>query len=296
MPSGEFDFIRWIRGQQLPSEMVLLPAGDDLAVLRWPDDDLLLVGTDQVLDGVHFDSSVHSPREIGAKAMNRNLSDCAAMACLPAAAVASVALPRGTGIEYARELYTGMRIAGERFGCALVGGDTGSWSGPLSVTVAILGRAAGIAPVKRSGARPGDSIFVTGPLGGAMRGRHLAFVPRVTEARRLAATGLVTAMIDISDGLARDLGHICRESGVGAIIDAGAVPIHADAVAASVDGRSAFDHAAGDGEDYELLFTASRGDFEGCFRIGKVIADGGLFVRSEGRLAPLEPRGWEHSL
>src|SRR5947207_14615776 len=108
---GEFDFIDWIRSQQQASEFVPVPPGDDLAVLKWPADELLLVGCDQVLDGVHFDSKVHSPRAIGRKAMNRNLSDCAAMACLPAAAVASVALPRGTAIEYAKELYLALRDA-----------------------------------------------------------------------------------------------------------------------------------------------------------------------------------------
>src|SRR3954470_8597253 len=97
---GEFDFISWIRSQQKTSEVVQLPAGDDLAILKWKSEDLLLVGVDQVLDGVHFDSSVHTPRQIGKKVMNRNLSDCAAMACLPAAAVITVALPKGVSMEY----------------------------------------------------------------------------------------------------------------------------------------------------------------------------------------------------
>src|SRR4051794_15779078 len=97
---GEFDFISWVRSIQHPSEFVQLPAGDDLAVLKWKADDLLLVGCDQVLDGIHFDSKVHSPRSIGKKVMNRNLSDCAAMACLPAAAVLTVALPRATSMDY----------------------------------------------------------------------------------------------------------------------------------------------------------------------------------------------------
>src|SRR5205823_2322677 len=110
--AGEFDFIEWVRQQQGASDLVRLPAGGDLAALNWPAGELLLVGVDQVLDGVHFDSAVHSPRAIGRKAMNRNLSDCAAMACLPAAAVVSVALPRGASLEYAKELYLGLREAG----------------------------------------------------------------------------------------------------------------------------------------------------------------------------------------
>src|SRR3954470_3639274 len=107
MPS-EFDFIDWIRAQQQASEFVPVPPGDDLAVLKWVGEDLLLVGVDQVLDGVHFDSAIHTPRQIGRKVMNRNLSDCAAMACLPAAAVATAALAKGTSLEYAKELYLGM--------------------------------------------------------------------------------------------------------------------------------------------------------------------------------------------
>src|SRR5437016_5130026 len=131
-----------------------------MAVLRWPADDLLLVAVDQVLDGVHFDSSVHSPRAIGRKAMNRNLSDCAAMACLPAAAVVSIAAPRGAGEEYLKELYLGIKEAGDRFDCPIVGGDTGSWAGKLAVTVTVLGRSAGVQPIRRAGAIVGDLIYV----------------------------------------------------------------------------------------------------------------------------------------
>ena len=129
---GEFDFIEWLRAQQAASAFVPVPAGDDLAVLRWDGRDLLLVGADQVLDGVHFNSSVHSPRQVGRKVMNRNLSDCAAMACLPAAAVATVALPKGARVDYARELYLGLREAADPFDCPIVGGDTASWDGKLA--------------------------------------------------------------------------------------------------------------------------------------------------------------------
>src|ERR1700744_5666449 len=107
------DFIDWIKKQQQPSPHVPTPVGDDLAVVRWQNDDLLLVGVDQVLDGVHFDSKVHSPGAIGRKAMNRNLSDCAAMACLPAAAVTTFALPKHLGVDYAKKLFEGMKQAGE---------------------------------------------------------------------------------------------------------------------------------------------------------------------------------------
>src|SRR5437762_4509180 len=148
----EHEFIEWLKQQYSRDERLVVPIGDDLAAMKWAGDDLLLVGVDQVLDGVHFDSSIHTPRQIGRKAMNRNLSDCAAMACLPAAAIATVALPRGMGIEFARELYLGLREAGDEFDCPIIGGDTASWDAKLALSVTILGRSDGIAPITRSGA------------------------------------------------------------------------------------------------------------------------------------------------
>lgn len=292
---GEFDFISWIRSQQRASELVQLPAGDDLAVLKWKAEDLLLVGVDQVLDGVHFDSNVHSPRAIGRKVMNRNLSDCAAMACLPAAAVATVALPKGTSLEYSKELYLGMKEAADVFACPVVGGDTGSWNGKLVLTVTILGRSAGTTPLTRSGARPGDAIYVTGPLGGSGAGRHMTFLPRVFDGVQIGRTGLVTAMIDLSDGLSRDLKHICDQSQVSGIVDASRVPIHDDAIEMRRDGHSPLEHALHDGEDYELLFTGPPRAFINYHEIGKIESGSGVFLRQEGRVAPLEPQGWEHT-
>ena len=301
---GELEFIQWLRSQQTPSSFVPVPAGDDLAVLRWDAGDLLLVGADQVLDGVHFDAAVHSPRQIGRKVMNRNLSDCAAMACLPAAAVATVALPKRAGVDYARELYLGLRDAADPFDCAIVGGDTGSWDGKLAFSVTILGRSAGVTPVRRSGAKPGDGIYVTGPLGGSIRGRHMTFTPRVELARRLAQAGGVTAMIDISDGLSRDLRHICRESSVGAVLDAAAVPLHDDARALAAEDamepghqyHRALVHALSDGEDYELLFTGHPPALPpGVVRVGSITGEPGMWLDDNGR-RPLEARGWEHEL
>lgn len=297
MAGGEFDFLQWVRAQTRVGGLVKLGQGDDLAVLKWPAAELLLVGTDQVIDGVHFDSMVQSPRLIGQKAMNRNLSDCAAMACLPAAAVTTVALPRGSGIEYARELYRGLRDAADPFDCAIVGGDTASWDGKLVLTVTILGRSAGIEPVTRGGARPGDGIYVTGPLGGSLLGRHMTFQPRVELGRKLAMTGRVTAMIDLSDGLSRDLTQICKESGVGAVVEADSVPIHPDALTASSDGRRPLDHALHDGEDHELLVAGALDDFGApLVRIGRMTSDAAMWLSGQHGMTPLVPRGWEHSL
>ena len=294
---GELEFLEWLRAQQEPSRFVLVPPGDDLAVLRFENEPLLLLGADQVLDGVHFDAKIHSPRLIGRKAMNRNLSDCAAMACLPAAAVTTVALPRGAGIEYARELYLGLRDAADPLDCPIVGGDTGSWEGKLVLTVTILGRSAGIQPITRSGAKAGDDIYVTGPLGGSLLGRHMTFEPRIGLARRLAETGRVSAMIDLSDGLSRDLGHICRQSGVGAVLNAAAVPIHADAILASRDGHTPLEHALHDGEDYELLLTGRLDRVDPpTTRIGQITPGNQMVLLRDGQYEPLKALGWEHSL
>jgi thiamine-monophosphate kinase len=216
------------------------------------------------------------------------------MACLPASAVACVALPRGCGQDYARELYLGMRQAADAFGCDIVGGDTGSWTGKLVASVTILGRSAGIAPVRRSGAKVGDWIYVTGALGGSILGRHMDFVPRIALARELAGKHRITAMIDISDGLSRDLAHICRASGVGAEIAAAHIPIHADAVALSAkDGRPPLEHALHDGEDHELVFTSPETiAMPGVVRIGQAVEAEGL--RLDGK--PLTAGAWEHTL
>lgn len=294
MPT-ESEFLDWLYAQHRPDKSVPVGPGDDLAVREWKSGDLLLVGIDQVLDGVHFDSKVHSPRAIGRKAMNRNLSDCAAMACLPTAAVVSVALPRGASLDFAKELYLGLREAADLFDCAIVGGDTSAWDAKLAMSVAILGRSDGLRPITRGGAKPGNGIFVTGALGGSILGRHLTFEPRIKLARELAAGGHITAMIDISDGLSRDLHQLCSASGIAAIIDAAAVPVHADARKLAVsDGLAPLEHALHDGEDHELLFTASSEfDDRRCVRIGQIVQGNSVEIVENGQRRTLVPRGWQ---
>jgi thiamine-monophosphate kinase len=293
--AGEFEFLEWIRSLEATSEGLVVGIGDDLAAMKWDASDLLLVGVDQVIDGVHFDSSIHTPGQIGRKAVNRNLSDCAAMGCLPVAAVAAAALPKDFSIERAKDLYLGMRDAGKKYGCRLVGGDTGTWPGKLVLSVTIIGKSEGQKPVTRSGAKPGDAIYVTGPLGGSILGRHISFEPKVDLGRKIAR--FATSMIDLSDGLSRDLAHICRLSGVGAIIDAPAVPIHADAAELSKrDGLPEIEHALNDGEDYELLFTAP-GEVQGSVRVGAIIPGSEILLRdSNANQSRLEAKGWQHSL
>lgn len=297
---GEFELIDWIRSRHRQCVRVPVPIGDDLAALHVDaGDGLILIGVDQILDGIHFDARTHAPERIGRKAMNRNLSDCAAMACLPTAATVCLALPRGLAVDWTKRLYEGIEAAGLAFDCQIVGGDTGVWDGPLAVTVSIVGRAAGDGlatdvPVRRGGAVVGDAVYVTGPLGGSILGRHLDFVPRVREARDLVRRYDINAMIDLSDGLSRDAAHLARESGVGIVIDAAAVPIHAD-VGRLEDDRPPLEHALHDGEDYELCFTGRAGR-ESAIWIGHVIAGSGLWIEDNDGRRALVPLAFEHRI
>lgn len=301
----EFDLIRWIRQQAPADGRVLVGIGDDAALVRNRDESTL-VTVDMLIEGVHFDLATASAREVGWKAMARNVSDIAAMGGRSAAAVASAALPRGFGEAQARELVLGLLECAAEFGFCLVGGDLAALDGPLTLSVTVIGDLAGRPPVLRSGARPGDAVVVTGTLGGSILGKHLRFRPRQTEGLALNERYRPHAMIDISDGLARDLHHILDESGVGARLVAAQIPISDDARRlARTSGRSPLDHALGDGEDYELLFTldeatAARLLADQPFdvpvtRIGTITPAGATLVSADGHETVLEPRGWEHS-
>jgi len=311
MGLAEFAFIEWLRKQAgTTSPDVVAGIGDDMAVLAAGDEQILIT-TDTLLEGVHFAGEGVRPEEVGYKAMACSLSDCAAMAARPWAAVAAVSLPRNWSQEQVQKLYAGMQEAAERYDCPLVGGDTTSWDKPLAVTVTMLARAAGIAPVRRAGAQAGDALFVTGELGGSGAGGHLRFEPRVREARQLAELVQLHAMIDVSDGLAGDLRHICRASEVGAILEAEAIPI-SPAVGSSGNRLQA---ALTEGEDFELLFCVDEKDarrLEAAWpgmsklrltRIGRITtrdaAPGPHHIglrRSDGTVEAMKWRGWEHTL
>jgi thiamine-monophosphate kinase len=260
-----------------------------------------------LLEGSCFRLAEAGARRVGRKAMSVNLSDIAAMAGVPIAAVVSVGLPRDGGRELAEQLYLGMREVADAFQVPLVGGDTNSWDGPLSINVTVLGEATERGPVLRSGAKVGDWIMVTGPLGGSILGHHLDFTPRVREALRLRELADLHAMIDLSDGLAKDLHHICEESRRGAVIFADRLPISNAALELSArDGKSALEHALSDGEDFELVFTVSPADGERILReqpvggitlysIGEIVADG-YWLERDGKRETLTPRGYEHEL
>lgn len=308
---GEFDYIAWIRSQHCGSTRVIVGPGDDCAVLS-PFSRSVLVTTDMLMDGTDFHLHEIGARAAGRKAMAANLSDIAAMAGVPVAAVASVALPTGSATgrstrEIAEELFVGFRDMANQFAVTIAGGDTNSWNGPLVISITVLGETTQRRPVLRSGAHPGDWVFVTGTLGGSILGHHLDFTPRVREALQLHECVPLHAMIDISDGLAADLNHILEESRCGAVIDADAIPISPAAHTLSQrTGKTPREHALGDGEDFELLLTVSPDDGARLLReqpltdvkltkIGECV-DAGLWLLANGRRQPLAPTGWVHPL
>lgn len=304
MTSGEFAHIDWIR-QRVKSQAALpVGIGDDAAMLRLSGDTDCLLAADMLMEGVHFTFPELTPADVGRKALAVNLSDIAAMAGRPKAALVSIALPRNACPNLPRELHDGLQQLADEFGVSVAGGDTNSWDGPLVINVTIIGEPTDRGPVLRNGAKVGDGIFVTGSLGGSLAGNHFSFQPRVREALELHQSVDLHAMIDISDGLAADLHHILNESDVGAELIADDIPINSAAQTAD-GGHSPLRHALTDGEDFELLFTVSPADGEKLLRdsrmnvpltrIGTISADREcILVDADGSRTELPAGGWTH--
>jgi thiamine-monophosphate kinase len=292
---GEFGLINLIRRRvKHRSPGVLLGIGDDAAVLGVEEGHPLLLTTDLLLEGVHFQRAWGRPRDLGRKALAVNLSDIAAMGGRPLHAILGLAIPpRGASLEELDALLAGLEEEAEAYGVTVVGGDTCASSSGLVLAVTVVGVLTTGRILSRSGARPGDGLWVTGVLGGAAAGlwalerglrpgapwpaglsrpawlgpeeeeaiqaavaAHLTPAPRLAAGQALA--GWATAMIDVSDGVASDVGHLCRESDIAATVLASRLPIHPGAVAlARLSGQDVLDFALRGGEDYELLFTAA---------------------------------------
>jgi thiamine-monophosphate kinase len=292
----------------LPSrEDVAMGVGDDAAVVRAEGDTDLLLTTDPVVEGIHFLPGT-PPELAGRKAVGRCLSDIAAMGGEPLWALIDLVAPSDTPMARVLGLYEGAAELARSAGLAIVGGDTSS--GPaLELHVFAVGRVPRGRALLRSGARPGERLYVTGRLGGSLAGRHLRFVPRLREGRWLRDGGWVGAMIDVSDGLATDVRHLLEQSGVGAVLDLNAVPVSPEARTAS-DGRSPVEHALFDGEDFELLFTVAEDRAAGfeaawaaafaleCTAVGRTTDEPGVLraLDWQGRAAILEGDGYQHFL
>ena len=270
----------------------------------------LLLKTDAVVQGIHF-SATAEPEQIGHKALGRCLSDIAAMAGRPIAALVTMALPSHFEAAFLQRIYAGMSRLAERHGVAIVGGETTTNPERLLISVCLLGDVAADKCILRSGAKAGDALFVTGELGGSLAGKHLGV--RAAPGRSALAGRIILpihAMIDLSDGLAGDLRHLLRRSNVGAEILARAIPISRAArlqARAESSARTPLLAALSDGEDFELLFTVAGRDAVPLLDawkkqfpktrlscIGKITSAPGLKLRDKTGLRPLEAHGYVH--
>lgn len=302
----EFEFIEWIKSRAASRPEVPLGIGDDASLLETPANSQWVTTVDVLTEGRHFTSET-SLKLVGRKSLAVNISDIAAMGARPVAAFVGLVLPQKQCRRDRETLYEGLFEIANEFGIVIAGGDTNSWDGPLVVSVTLMGLVEQGQGVLRSGASPGDRIYVTGALGGSLEsGRHLSFMPRVNEAQVLRREFRVTAMMDLSDGLASDLRHLARHSGVGVLLRADCIPIHSD-VSTELSETERLRHAFNDGEDFELLFTLRPDDAARLERsmdllgvnvteIGECTENPELQLTANGVLTPFPRGGWSHPI
>ncbi|HUP19436.1 MAG TPA: thiamine-phosphate kinase [Gemmatimonadota bacterium] len=306
--------------------------GDDAAVLEGPGGEAWAWTVDTLVEGVHFRFDWLEAADVGHRALAASLSDLAATGATPAGALVAAAGPAETFAERIEGIYAGMAELAARAGCPILGGDLSRAEGSLHLTVTALGRVEGGAPLGRSGARPGDALWVTGELGAPAAavallqaagragldprtevGAHPALTrlarpePRTAEVAWLRNRAEIRAAIDVSDGVSGDAGHLARRSGVRVVLDPALVPLHPATVraAAEFDG-DALEWALHGGEEFELLLAAPDGALDplaGPFaaehgipltRIGTIEAGDGVHLREDGGTRPLPARSWDH--
>ncbi len=323
---GEFGFIKRIEsGCLIRDTKVIRGIGDDCCVFKTSGEMAILLTTDMLVEKIHFLLSAISPYELGRKSLAVNLSDIAAMGGTPREAVISIAIPDKVDLAVLDGVYDGMKSMAKEFQVNLLGGDTTSSPEHLVINIALVGEAPEDEILYRSGAKEGELIFLTGPVGSSAAGLDLILKGRETEGwedlvgahhnpyphvkagRIIASTKVANSLIDVSDGVAADLGHICAESRLGAILEERMIPttekfrdycrkFHEDSNHLSL-------HV---GEDYVLLGTVVPGsakdlraalESEGCefYQIGQMVAEPGLKLRTrENSLESMETRGWDH--
>jgi thiamine-monophosphate kinase len=326
---GEFGLIRNIQRLSLrKSSSALIGIGDDAAALKVSSSKTLLVTTDMLLEEIHFDFSFTDFHSLGWKSAAANLSDIAAMGGVPRYCLTSIGIPDHISVEQIKDFYRGFHSLMKTHKTVLVGGDTCHSGTGMVISVTVLGEIEKTKILARSGAKPGDKIFVTGTLGDSAAGleilkngargqglkskgaeakrlidKHLRPVARVAEGRAIALSGCASAMIDISDGLSSDLSHICEQSGVGAEIRSDRIPI-SPALLKLSGGLTmpVLFYALSGGEDYELLFTVPPGKIKrlqslhipvteiGTIKRGKTV----LLVNGSNRKRRLQPDGYDH--
>jgi thiamine-monophosphate kinase len=313
---NELELIKSFRASAPKHPWLLVGPGQDCAVLRWKPDRDIAFKIDQIVEGTHFvlkGPDAAKPKQIGWKAMAKACSDIAAAGCSPVAALAAVNLQHGSSQKLATELYNGMSDCCRTFGFALAGGDISTSEQGLSICVSMLGEGPRESPPSgiwtRAGAQRGDLLFVTGQLGASSKGKHLKFMPRLPEARAIRSfiPAGVHACIDITDGLSRDLHHICEESQCGAVVYEEHLPYSREAMKIEkAGGRTALDQALSDGEDFELLLAVNPDSVPRLERqwnlqtpltnIGRIQdARKGIDVlRKDGSIEALKNIGYEH--
>ncbi len=315
MPLAEKALIARVRKQMKRGRGIITGIGDDCAVLRLPPGHEALVTTDFTLEGIHFRREWHPPEVVGHRCLTRGLSDIAAMGGEPRAIFLSLALPRDLPQAWVDGFSRGLLKLAKKFGVNLAGGDTAESPNGILADIVVLGSVPRGRAVLRSGARPGDRIYVSGTLGGSAatldllreKGklnprdypRHFFPEPRLALGRVLREKQLASSMIDLSDGLSTDLVHICEESGVGAEVLAEAIPL---ATIGKPARKVALNYGLHGGEDYELLFTARRNQRIPARIAGVPITEIGRITRGkrialtnqDGSRCKLEARGWEH--
>ena len=292
---GEFNLINRIASRVKVSKDVIKGIGDDTAVLKYTKDKYLLYTCDMLLEGRHFLSKIDG-HLVGKKSLSVNISDIAAMGGVPKFAIISLGIPSSMNVSYVDDIYKGILSVAKNFNVDIVGGDTIS-SDKIIINISLLGEVEKRFLVLRSGARQGDEIFITGAIGGSLKGKHLSFIPHLKQARFLVRNFRINSMIDISDGLLADLGHILRLSKKGALLYKKDMPIsrHADS----------FNSAIKDGEDFGLIFTLSEKETDRLqkkwpfktrlSRIGKIVKDRGLYIiENSGRRNRIESKGYTH--
>jgi thiamine-monophosphate kinase len=315
MPASERALIARIRARARASRNLVAGIGDDCAILRVPAGHELLVTTDFSLEGVHFRREWHSPQVVGHRCLTRGLSDIAAMGGEPLAVFLSLALPAKLPQRWVDGFLDGLLALAKRFGVPLAGGDTAQSPGGVLADIVVLGSVPRGKAILRSGARPGDVLYVTGELGAGAAAlapmlrtgrkvresdypRHFHPMPRLAVGEYLRKHGLASSMIDLSDGLSTDLSHLCEESHVGA-------ELHADLVPRARIGKTRrivdLHFALHGGDDYELLFTArptkkipARIAGVAVTKIGRITRGSGMTLAEDGRASRLRPQGWEH--
>jgi thiamine-monophosphate kinase len=313
MQQSEKTLIRRIRRLAGKGKAVVTGIGDDAAILRIPVGHQVLVTTDFSIENVHFRREWHPPRVVGWRCLTRGLSDIAAMGGEPQAAFLSLALGEDVPQIWVERFLKGLMELARKYKVPLAGGDTARSAGGIQADIVVVGSVPKGKAILRSGARPGESVYVTGILGapamaldrlrqglplGAERSRHFRPEARIAVGQWLRKNAIASAMIDISDGLSTDLAHICEESHVGAEIDSNAIPL-----APAGRGKRYFvglEYALHGGDEYELLFTSSRpvpSRVEGIrvTRIGRTTATTGMrLVDAKGKKRSFWVGGWEH--